>query len=112
MGRMFDDLSPAGQQIEIIVLTCHEQLFEGIGKSICLCGQLIPRSWPRAASTAMLCPMTSEAEIPVFDIEGLVKRLTDAGMAEALARVVAEQQAQVHKLVHQGRVETPPDAGD
>ena len=60
----------------------------------------------------MLCLMTSEAEIPVFDIEGLVKRLTDAGMAEALARVVAEQQAQLHKLVHQRRVETPLEAGD
>ena len=60
----------------------------------------------------MLCPMTSQAKIAVFDIEGIVKRLTDAGMAEALARVVAEQQAELHKLVHQGRVETPPDAGD
>ena len=34
MGRMFDDLNPAGQQIEIIVLTCREQLFEGIGGKV------------------------------------------------------------------------------
>ena len=31
MGRMLDDLNPSGQQIEIIVLTCREQLFKGIG---------------------------------------------------------------------------------
>ena len=31
MGRMFDILTMVGQQVQIIVLTCREQLFEGIG---------------------------------------------------------------------------------
>ena len=31
MGRMFDILNMAGQQVQIIVLTCREQLFEGVG---------------------------------------------------------------------------------
>jgi uncharacterized protein YhaN len=31
MGRMFDILNIVGQQVQIIVLTCREQLFEGIG---------------------------------------------------------------------------------
>lgn len=31
MGRMFDILNMVGQQVQIIVLTCREQLFEGIG---------------------------------------------------------------------------------
>lgn len=31
MGRMFDILNMVGKQVQIIVLTCREQLFEGIG---------------------------------------------------------------------------------
>ncbi|MDJ0944440.1 MAG: AAA family ATPase [Kiloniellales bacterium] len=31
MGRMFDILNMVGQQVQVIVLTCREQLFEGIG---------------------------------------------------------------------------------
>ena len=31
MGRMFDILNMVGQQVQIIVLTCREQMFEGIG---------------------------------------------------------------------------------
>lgn len=31
MGRMFDILNIVGQQVQIIVLTCREQLFEGVG---------------------------------------------------------------------------------
>ncbi len=31
MGRMFDILNMVGRQVQIIVLTCREQLFEGIG---------------------------------------------------------------------------------
>lgn len=31
MGRMFDILNLVGRQVQIIVLTCREQLFEGIG---------------------------------------------------------------------------------
>ena len=31
MSRMFDILNVVGQQVQIIVLTCREQLFEGIG---------------------------------------------------------------------------------
>ena len=44
-----------------------------------------------------------ETEIPVFDTEGFIKRLTDVGMPEAQARIVAEQQARVHKRFHQKR---------
>ena len=45
--------------------------------------------------------MESETETPVFDTEGYIKRLTDAGMPEAQARIVAEQQARVHKRFHE-----------
>mgnify|MGYP006268855753 FL=1 len=31
MGRMFDILNMVGQQVQIIVFTCREQLFEGVG---------------------------------------------------------------------------------
>lgn len=31
MGRMFDILNMVGRQVQIIVLTCREQLFEGVG---------------------------------------------------------------------------------
>ena len=31
MGRMFDILNMVGQRVQIIVLTCREQLFEGVG---------------------------------------------------------------------------------
>lgn len=57
--------------------------------------------------------MTSETEIPPFDTEGLIKRLTDAAMPEAQAIVVAEQYALLHKIVHQQNLEdaeTPPEA--
>ena len=47
--------------------------------------------------------MESETEIPVFDTEGFIKRLTDAGMPEDQARIVAEQQARVHTRCHQKR---------
>ena len=53
----------------------------------------------------MLSIMESETEPPVFDTEGFIKRLTDAGMPEAQARIVAEQQARVHKRFHQKRSE-------
>ena len=53
----------------------------------------------------MLCLMESETETPVFDTEGFIKRLTDVGMPEAQARIVAEQQARVHKRFHQKRPE-------
>ena len=48
----------------------------------------------------MLRPMASEAKIPVFDSESVIKRLTDAGMPEAQAIVVAELQAVVHGILH------------
>ena len=53
----------------------------------------------------MLYIMEQEAQPPVFDTEGFIKRLTDAGMPEAQARIVAEQQARVHKRFHQKRPE-------
>ena len=53
----------------------------------------------------MLCLMESETETPVFDTEGYIKRLTDVGMPEAQARIVAEQQARVHKLYHRKKPE-------
>ena len=31
IGRMFDILNMVGQQVQIIILTCREQLFEGVG---------------------------------------------------------------------------------
>ena len=31
MGRMFDILNMVGKQVQIIILTCREQLFEGVG---------------------------------------------------------------------------------
>ena len=46
-----------------------------------------------------------EPETPVFDTEGYIKRLTDVGMPEAQARIVAEQQARVHKLYYQKKPE-------
>ena len=49
--------------------------------------------------------MEPETETPVFDTEGFIKRLTDVGMPEAQARIVAEQQARVHKRFHQKRPE-------
>ena len=61
----------------------------------------------------MLCLMESETETPVFDTEGFIKRLTDVGMPEAQARIVAEQQARVHKRFHQKRPEdAEPPAED
>ena len=53
----------------------------------------------------MLSLMESETQPPVFDTEGFIKRLTDAGMPEAQARIVAEQQARIHKLYHQKKPE-------
>ena len=54
--------------------------------------------------------MESETETPEFDTEGFIKRLTDVGMPEAQARIVAEQQARVHKRFHQKKPENaePP----
>lgn len=61
----------------------------------------------------MLCPMEPETETPVFDTEGYIKRLTDVGMPEAQARIVAEQQARVHRLYHQKKPEdAEPSAED
>ena len=61
----------------------------------------------------MLSPMESDTDTPVFDTEGYIKRLTDVGMPEAQARIVAEQQARVHKLYHQKRPEdVEPPAQD
>jgi len=31
MGRMFDILNVVAQQVQIVVFTCREQLFEGVG---------------------------------------------------------------------------------
>lgn len=45
--------------------------------------------------------MTSETDIPAYDTQGLIKRLTDAGMPEPQAIVVVEEQALLHKIVHQ-----------
>lgn len=62
----------------------------------------------------MLYLMASETEIPVFDTESIIKRLTDANMPEAQARVVAEQQALIYKLLHGKNpedAEKPPEAG-
>ena len=53
----------------------------------------------------MLYILEPETEPPVFDTEGFIKRLTDVGMPEAQARIVAEQQARVHKRFHQKRTE-------
>ena len=53
----------------------------------------------------MLSLMEPETQPPVFDTEGFIKRLTDAGMPEAQARIVAEQQARIHKLYHQKKPE-------
>ena len=47
--------------------------------------------------------MASETEIPAFDTEGFIKRLIDAGMPEAQASIVPEQQARVHTCFHQKR---------
>ena len=55
----------------------------------------------------MLSPMESDTDTPVFDTEGYIKRLTDVGMPEAQARIVAEQQARVHKLYHRKKPEDP-----
>ena len=53
----------------------------------------------------MLFVMEQEEQPPVFDTEGYIKRLTDVGMPEAQARIVAEQQARIHKLYHQKKPE-------
>ena len=61
----------------------------------------------------MLSFMESKTEPPVFDTEGYIKRLTDVGMPEAQARIVAEQQARIHKLYHQKKPEdAEPPAED
>ena len=53
----------------------------------------------------MLFVVEQEEQPPVVDTEGYIKRLTDVGMPEAQARIVAEQQARVHKRFHQKRPE-------
>lgn len=45
--------------------------------------------------------MTSETDTPPYDTQHLVKRLTDAGMPEAQAVILAQQQALLHKVIHQ-----------
>ena len=49
--------------------------------------------------------MTSETDIPAYDTQDLIKRLTDVAMPEAQAIVVAQQQAMLHKVVHQKNFE-------
>ena len=45
--------------------------------------------------------MTSETDTPPYDTQHLVKRLTDVDMPEAQAVILAQQQALLHKIVHQ-----------
>ena len=45
--------------------------------------------------------MTSETDIPAYDTQRLIKRLTDVDMPEAQAVILAQQQALLHKIVHQ-----------
>lgn len=52
----------------------------------------------------MLNFMESETEIPPFDIEDFRKRLTDAGMPDAQAEILAEHQAYLHKRYHEKRL--------
>ena len=49
--------------------------------------------------------MTSETDIPAYDTQDLIKRLTDVAMPEAQAIVVAQQQALLHKIVHRRKLE-------
>ena len=56
------------------------------------------------ALAAMLSLMESETEIPPFDTEDFKKRLTDAGMPEAQAEILAEHQAYLHKRYHEKRL--------
>ena len=49
--------------------------------------------------------MTSETDIPAYDTQDLIKRLTDADMPEAQAIVLAQEQALLHKIVHQKIIE-------
>ena len=54
-----------------------------------------------------------QSQALTFDTHALVKRLTRAGMPEAQARIVAEQQARVHKRFHQKKPEgAEPPAED
>ena len=45
----------------------------------------------------MLDLMESEAEIPPFDIEDFKKRLTDAGMPESQAEILAKGQSDLYE---------------
>ena len=45
--------------------------------------------------------MTSETDTPPYDTQRLIKRLTDVDMPEAQAVILAQQQALLHKIVHQ-----------
>lgn len=45
--------------------------------------------------------MTSETDTPPYDTQHLVKRLTDVDMPEAQAVILAQQQALLHKVIHQ-----------
>ena len=56
------------------------------------------------ALAAMFSLMESETEIPPFDIEDFRKRLTDAGMPEAQAEILAEHQAYLHRRYHEKRL--------
>ena len=53
----------------------------------------------------MLSLMESETEIPPFDTEDFRRRLTDAGMPEAQAEILAEHQAYLHKRYHEKRLQ-------
>ena len=50
------------------------------------------------ALATMLGLMESETEIPPFDTEDFKKRLTDAGMPEAQAEILAEYQAYLKEM--------------
>ena len=45
----------------------------------------------------MLSFMESETEIPPFDIKDFKKRLTDAGMPEAQAEILAKEQSDLYE---------------
>ena len=45
--------------------------------------------------------MTSETDTPPYDTQHLVKRLTDVDMPEAQAVILAQEQALLHKVIHQ-----------
>ena len=51
--------------------------------------------------------MPGGGHVNAEEIIPLLRSLTDAGMSETQARIVAEQQAHVHKRCHQKNLKTP-----